>query len=85
MSKRIKPLFDRILIQKIKPEQRTKSGLFIPEKSLELNQGLVLEVGEKSVLKKGDTVLLPSFGGTSVKLDQEYFIFKDEDILAKLE
>jgi chaperonin GroES len=37
-------------------------------------------------IKKGDLVLLPSFGGTSVKLNkEEYLLFKDSDILAKLE
>jgi chaperonin GroES len=55
-----------------------------------MNEAVVVEVGagidKPLTLKKGDHVLLPSFGGTSVKMNkEEYFLFKDSEILAKLE
>ncbi|KAJ2995048.1 10 kDa heat shock protein [Globomyces sp. JEL0801] len=89
--KRIIPLFDRVLVQR-----RTASGLFIPEKAQEtLNEGVVIEVGpgilDKGVpvplsVQKGDHVLLPPYGGNVVKLgEEEYTLFKDSEILAKLQ
>lgn len=97
MTKRIIPLFDRVLIQRVKAAERTASGLFIPEKSQEtLNEGVVIAVGPGSVdtdgklkpvsVKEGEHVLLPPFGGNTVKVgDQEFTLFKDSDLLAKLE
>ncbi|KAI8591297.1 10 kDa heat shock protein [Geranomyces variabilis] len=98
-AKRIIPLFDRVLIQRIKAPERTASGLFIPEKAQEtLNEGLVIAVGPGAPatkdasavrpmsIKEGERVLLPPYGGNQVKLgDQEYFLFKEEEILGKLE
>jgi chaperonin GroES len=72
--------------------KRTASGLFIPEKAQEsINQGIVIEVGPGTddkpiVLKKGDCVLLPSFGGTTVTMQkEEYLLYNSSEILAKLE
>lgn len=94
--KRFLPMFDRVLVERFSPEVRTKSGLMIPEKA----QGKVLEakvmaVGEGArkdghvipiSVKVGDKVLLPEYGGTKVVLeDQEYFLFRDSDILGKFE
>lgn len=94
--KRFLPMFDRVLVERFAPEVKTKSGLMIPEKA----QGKVLEatviaVGEGAKkeghvipvsVKVGDKVLLPEYGGTKVILeDQEYFIFRDSDILGKFE
>ncbi|KAI8922407.1 chaperonin 10-like protein [Powellomyces hirtus] len=97
-AKRIIPLFDRVLIQRVKAPERTASGLFIPEKAQEtLNEGLVIAVGTGAPpkdssaarpmqLKEGERVLLPPYGGNQVKLgDQEYFLYKEEEILGKLE
>lgn len=72
-GKRIIPLMDRILVRKIKPIEKTPSGIYIPEKAQEqLNQAEVLAVGpgteeNKVTLKPGDHVILPSYGGTLVK------------------
>ncbi|RKO85795.1 chaperonin 10-like protein, partial [Blyttiomyces helicus] len=94
--KRIIPLFDRVLIQRVKAAERTASGLYIPEKAQEtLNEGVVLAVGPGGpdkdgvirpvAVKEGERVLLPPYGGNSVKLgEQEYFLFRDSEILAKL-
>ncbi|KAJ9069046.1 mitochondrial heat shock protein Hsp10 [Entomophthora muscae] len=97
ISKRIVPLLDRVLIQRVKPEEKTASGIFIPQKAQEtLNHGEVIAVGpgyrnDKGELvpvsvKPGDQVILPAYGGTDVKFEkEEYLLFKDSELLAKLE
>lgn len=88
-AKRIIPLFDRLLVQRIKPEQRTKSGLFIPENAQQQqNIAKVIAIGDsiKSDIKANDVVLLPNFGGNEVKHQgNEYLLFNEKDILAKLQ
>ncbi|KAH6562701.1 hypothetical protein BSLG_001401 [Batrachochytrium salamandrivorans] len=96
-AKRIIPLFDRVMVQRIKPAERTASGLFIPEKAQEtLNEALVIAVGPGAPdkdgvvrpvsVKAGEHVLLPPYGGNTVKIgDVEYSLYKDSEILAKLE
>ncbi|KAI9325863.1 chaperonin 10-like protein [Zopfochytrium polystomum] len=95
-TRRIIPLFDRVLIQRVKPVERTASGLYIPEKAQEaLNEGVVVEVGPGApdkdgkvrgvAVKKGDKVLLPQYGGSTVKLGgEEFLLFQDKELLAKL-
>ncbi|GJJ72785.1 chaperonin GroES [Entomortierella parvispora] len=97
LSKSVIPMMDRVLVQRIKPMQKTASGLYIPEKAQEsLNEGFVIAVGKglvtsegkviPSELKQGDKVLLPAYGGSAVKVDNEEFIlFRDSEILAKIE
>ncbi|KAJ3308852.1 10 kDa heat shock protein, partial [Blyttiomyces sp. JEL0837] len=94
--KRILPLFDRVLIQRIKPVERTATGLYIPEKAQEaLNEGVVIAVGPGLAdkdgvvrpvsVQAGDKVLLPPYGGSQVKVGgEEYLLFQDKEILAKL-
>ncbi|KAI9104785.1 chaperonin Cpn10 [Phlyctochytrium arcticum] len=94
--KRIIPLFDRVLIQRVKAAERTASGLYIPEKAQEnLNEGVVVAVGPGAAdqtgkvvpvaVREGERVLLPPYGGNSVKVgEQEYFLYRDSEILAKL-
>ncbi|EGV62373.1 mitochondrial heat shock protein Hsp10 [Yamadazyma tenuis] len=94
----LKPLFDRVLIQRLKPQTQTASGIFIPEKNQEkLNQGTVVAAGPgvvnpqtgetvPVVLKAGDRVLLPAFGGSPVKVgEEEYLLYSDKEILAKID
>ncbi|KAJ3205219.1 10 kDa heat shock protein [Dinochytrium kinnereticum] len=95
--KRIVPLFDRVLIQRLKAAERTASGIFIPEKAQEtLNEGVVIACGpglankdgviQPLSVKVGDKILLPQFGGANVKVgSEEYLLFQERDILAKLE
>ncbi|KAI1320709.1 10 kDa heat shock protein [Mortierella claussenii] len=97
LSKTVIPMMDRVLIQRIKPEKKTASGLYIPEKSQEtLNEGYVVAVGKglvtpegkviASELKEGDKVLLPPYGGSAVKIDnEELILFRDSEILAKIQ
>jgi chaperonin GroES len=92
--KRIVPLLNRIVVRKVVPEAKTKSGLIL-QKPDGINYGVVLEAGPGAhdingkllplSVKIGDTVLLPEYGGTTVKLgEQELILFKDTDIIAKL-
>ncbi|CCK69709.1 Hsp10p KNAG_0C06130 [Huiozyma naganishii CBS 8797] len=97
-AKSIVPLLDRVLVQRIKAEAKTASGLFLPEKNVsKLNQARVLAVGQgftdanghKVVpeVKVGDQVLIPQFGGSTVKLsggEDEVILFRDSEILAKI-
>ncbi|PNP76330.1 hypothetical protein FNYG_10389 [Fusarium nygamai] len=90
------PLLDRVLVQRIKAETKTASGIFLPESSVEkLNEAKVLAVGPGAMDKKGnrlpmgvavgDRVLIPQFGGSPVKAGEEEFqLFRDSEILAKI-
>merc|ERR1711956_79184 len=90
------PLLDRVLVQRIKAETKTASGIFLPESSVErLNEAKVLAVGPGAQDKQGnrlsmgvavgDRVLIPSFGGSPVKAgEEEYQLFRDSEILAKI-
>eukprot|EP01135_Chromosphaera_perkinsii_P000753 Nk52_evm41s151 gene=Nk52_evmTU41s151 len=94
---KFKPLFDRVLVERVMPAAATKSGILLPESSVKaLNQGTVVAVGPGArtddgktiplAVNMGDKVLLPEFGGNNVKLDdKEYLLFRDVDILGKLE
>ncbi|KAJ8635431.1 hypothetical protein MRB53_009698 [Persea americana] len=95
MAKRLIPSLNRILIEKVVPPSKTNAGILLPEKTNKLNSGKVVAVGPGArdrdgklipvTLKEGDTVLLPEYGGTEVKLgDKEYHLFRDDDILGTL-
>ncbi|XP_017956695.1 10 kDa heat shock protein, mitochondrial isoform X2 [Drosophila navojoa] len=98
--KKIIPMLDRILIQRAEAVTKTKGGIVLPEKSVgKVLEGTVIAVGPGTRnttgshipigVKEGDRVLLPEFGGTKVQLDsddkKEMFLFRESDILAKLE
>jgi len=90
----LKPLSNNVLVQRLEKEERTASGIIIPDSAKEKPQqakvvavgdGVINEKGEKTAVsvKKGDVVLIKSWGGDEVKLDgQDYLILKDTDILA---
>lgn len=87
---------DRVLVQRAKAEAKTASGIYIPEKNVEkLNEADVLAVGPGALdkdgktvptaVQAGDRVLIPPFGGSSIKVgDQDYLLFRDAEILAKI-
>jgi chaperonin GroES len=89
----IKPLADRVLIEPISTEEKTKSGIILPETAdkEKPEQGRVVAVGpgrpNKPIsVKKGDVVLFTKYGPNEIKIDnKEYLIAKEEDILAILE
>jgi len=90
----LKPLGDRLVVEPKEREERTASGIILPETAKEKPQeGKVLAVGPgrrddegKRIpmdVKKGDTVLYAKYAGTEVKLDdKKLLILKESDILA---
>ncbi|HHU81502.1 MAG TPA: co-chaperone GroES [Firmicutes bacterium] len=90
----IKPLGERIVLKVMESEEKTKSGIVLPDtakekpqmgKVLAVGTGRVLENGERVPLevKEGDTVLFAKYAGTEVKLDgEEYMVIKESDVLA---
>jgi chaperonin GroES len=95
MSKKdlgIRPLGARVVIQPVEEENRTDSGLYIPDTAKEKPQsGLVVAVGEGTEevtisVKPGDTVLYPKYTGTEIKFGNEDYIIMDfEKVLAVLD
>ena len=87
----IKPLADRVLIKAAAAEEKTASGIILPDTAKEKPlKGEVLATGkgtkdEEMVLKVGDTVLYGKYAGTEVELDGEkYLIMRQSDVLAVL-
>jgi chaperonin GroES len=94
MSKKefgIKPLGARVVIQPLEEDNRTDSGLYIPDTAKEKPQtGLIVAIGENTedvtiTVKEGDKVLFPKYTGTEIKLANEDYIIMDfEKVLAVL-
>jgi chaperonin GroES len=93
---KLRPLHDRVIVQRLESEERTKSGLIIPDSAKEKPQeGKVLAVGDGKVVdgkkqamnvKKGDKVLFSKYAGTEVTVDgDEVLIMREDDILAVVE
>ena len=85
----IKPLADRVLVKPAPAEQKTVSGIIIPDSAKEKPlKGEVLAVGngtkdEEMVVKTGDNVLYGKYAGTEIDFDGEkYLIMRQSDILA---
>ncbi len=85
----IKPLADRIVIEPAAAEEKTASGLFIPDTAKEKPQkGKVLAVGtgkkdEPITVKPGDMVLYGKYTGTEITIEgKEYLIMRESDIYA---
>merc|ERR1719506_386663 len=76
--RRLIPLLDRVLVEKVAPAAKTTGGILLPESASKVNSAKVLAVGAGGrdnngnlvpvSVKEGDTVLLPEYGGTQVKL-----------------
>ena len=93
---KFKPLQDRILVKRLASEEKTASGIIIPDNAKErpmeakviaVGAGKVLDDGtrRKPEVEAGDTVIFGKYSGTEVKLDgQEHLILKEDDILAVL-
>jgi len=96
--KAVIPLLDRVLVQRFKPDSKTATGIFLPQSSTTnpLPEATVIAVGPgapdkdgkvvPTAVQAGDKVLLPGWGGNSIKLgEEEYFLFRDSEILAKIQ
>jgi len=87
----IKPLADRVLVKPAAAEEKTVSGIIIPDTAKEKPlKGVVKAVGEgtkdeKMVVKEGDQVLYGKYAGTEIEVDGEHLlIMRQSDILATL-
>ena len=92
----IRPLQDRVILKRVKEEEKTKGGIIIPdtakEKPIEgevvaVGSGKTLEDGtvRKLDVKVGDRVLFGKYSGTEVKIDgEEHLIMREDDLLAVL-
>lgn len=93
----LKPLSDRVVVQILEQEEKTASGIYLPDTAKEKpQQGKVVAVGPGKVaqngeripmsVKAGDKVLFAKYAGTEVKLGaEEYLIMNESDILAVVE
>ncbi len=94
---KIRPLQDRVIVRRVKEEEKTKGGLYIPdtakEKPIEatviaVGNGKILEDGtvRKLDVKAGDRVLFGKYSGTEVKIEgEEHLILREDDILGVIE
>ena len=94
MAVNLKPLADRVVVQPAAAEEKTKSGIIIPDTAKEKPQrGEVVAVGDGKVadsgnlikpsVKVGDTVLYGKYSGTEITLEgTDYLIMRESDILA---
>ncbi|MCS6968467.1 MAG: co-chaperone GroES [Cytophagales bacterium] len=88
---KIKPLADRVVVEPAPAEERTASGIIIPDTAKEKPQrGTVVAVGtgkkdEPMTVKVGDAVLYGKYAGTEITIDgKEYLIMRESDIFAIL-
>ncbi len=94
---KLRPLQDRILVQRVEEEERTKGGIIIPDTAKEKPaEGKVAAVGNGKVgedgkrikleIKKGDRILFGKYSGTEVKIEgKEYLIMREDDVLGVIE
>ncbi len=81
----IRPLGERVLVKAEQAEEKTASGLFIPQTSQEKTQfATVVAVGDDvKTVKKGEKILHDKYSGTSLKMDgDDYLILDIKDVLA---
>ena len=94
---KIRPLNDRLLVQRLEEEEKTAGGIIIPDSAKEkpaegkvvaVGPGKTNDAGERVALqiKEGDVILFSKYGGTDVKLDgEDYLIMREDDVLGIVE
>ena len=94
---KIRPLQDRVIVERVKEEEKTKGGIIIPDtakekpiegKVVSVGGGKVLENGKKQPLevKKGDKILFGKYAGTEIQIEgEEHLIMREDDIIAVVE
>lgn len=94
----IRPLDDKIVLEAVKREEKTASGIMLPDtaekerpeqgKVIAVGQGKLLDNGQRAAMsvKVGDTVIFSKYGPSEIKIDgKEYLVVKEEDVLAIIE
>ncbi|MFO7753948.1 MAG: co-chaperone GroES [Desulfobacteraceae bacterium] len=93
----LRPLQDRILVERIEEKEQTKGGIIIPDTAKEKPiEGKVIAAGKGRMgedgtllpmeIKVGDHILFSKYGGTEVKIDgNEYLIMRQDDVLGVIE
>jgi chaperonin GroES len=94
---KLRPLQDRILVQRVEEENKTKGGIIIPDTAKEkpaegkvvaVGNGKVAEDGQRIALevKVGDRVLFGKYSGTEVKVEgEDFLIMREDDVLGIIE
>jgi chaperonin GroES len=95
MAVKLQPLGDRLVVKPMESEEKTKSGIYLPDTAKEKPQeGKVIAVGPGKVnddgkripvdLEVGDIVIYAKYGGSEIKMEgEDYIILREADILAK--
>lgn len=94
MATKVRPLNDKVLIERAEADEKTKGGIILPDSSKEkpkegtiiaVGQGRITDQGERLEfqVKEGDRVIFKSYAGTDVKIDgKDYILMSEEEILA---
>ncbi len=94
---KFRPLYDRILVERVESEEKTKGGIIVPDTAKEKpQQGKVIAVGHGKRLedgkliplevKAGDTILFGKYSGSEITIEgNEYLIMKEDDVLGLVE
>jgi chaperonin GroES len=94
---KVRPLHDRVIVKRVKEEEKTAGGIIIPDTAKEkpvegqvtaVGAGKILENGKRQPLqvKAGDRILFGKYSGTEIKIGgAEHLIMREDDIIAILE
>jgi chaperonin GroES len=94
---KVRPLHDRVIVERMKEEEKTKGGIIIPDTAKEkpvegriiaVGAGKVLEDGKRVPLqvKAGDRILFGKYAGTEIKIEgKDHLIMREDDIIAIVE
>ncbi|HEY8549458.1 MAG TPA: co-chaperone GroES [Vicinamibacterales bacterium] len=94
---KVRPLHDRIIVQRLEEEEQRIGGIIIPDTAKEKpQQGKVIAAGKGKTkddgkvlpldVKEGDTILFGKYSGQEIKIDgEEYLIMREDEVLAVLE
>ncbi|MFH2220513.1 MAG: co-chaperone GroES [Pseudomonadota bacterium] len=94
---KLRPLNDRILVKRVKEEEKTKGGIIIPDTAKEKPaEGVVIAVGKGQIgpdgnripvdMKKNDRILFGKYGGQEIKVEgDEFLIMREDDVLCVIE
>jgi chaperonin GroES len=94
---KVRPLHDRLIVQRLEEEEKTKGGIIIPDtakekpiegKVIAVGAGKVMENGKRMPVqvKEGDRILFGKYAGTDIKIEgEDHLIMKEDDIIAIVE